>query len=99
MVNAPIEYKLRGACFMRLSELCSKEIINLENGEKMGNSGYIDLIFDEQSGKIEYILVPGKFRFLSFGIKNYIQIPWESIKRIGPDIIIIETERQIYGNK
>lgn len=85
--------------FMRLSELCSKEIINLENGEKMGSNGYIDLIFDELTGKIEYILVPGKFRFFSFGIKNYIQIPWNSIKRIGPDIIIIELEKSNYGNK
>ena len=50
-----------------------------------------DLIFDRCSGCIEAIIVPkgGRFCFL-FGEDTELVIPFQCIKRIGPDIILVE---------
>ncbi|TYP54303.1 YlmC/YmxH family sporulation protein [Thermosediminibacter litoriperuensis] len=78
---------------MRLGELSGKEIINLSKGVKLGILGYCDLLVDEATGKIEYLLIPGRrSRFLAFGEKSYIRVSWESIKKIGPDTVILNIE-------
>lgn len=76
---------------MRLSDLGDKEIVNLANGSRHGQLSSAELLFDEQQGKIKAILVPdyhGKMNFL--GSKEYLQLPWSSIRKIGEDIIIFE---------
>ncbi|ADL07984.1 YlmC/YmxH family sporulation protein [Thermosediminibacter oceani] len=78
---------------MRLGELSGKEIINLSKGVKMGILGYCDLLVDETTGKIEYLLIPGgRGRVFPFGEKSYIRVSWESIKKIGPDAVILNIE-------
>lgn len=77
---------------MRLSDIGYKEIINLSTGSRHGQLSSAELLFDEKSGKINAILVPGlqgKFGFMNN--KDFIQLPWESIIKIGEDIIIFET--------
>ncbi|EST52506.1 hypothetical protein T458_16155 [Brevibacillus panacihumi W25] len=75
---------------MRLSELSGKEIIGLDTGERMGVIGDSDLIIDPQNGTIESILLSGG-GFLGLGKKREdIVIPWSSIIKIGPDMIIIQ---------
>lgn len=77
---------------MRLSDIGYKEIINLSTGSRHGQLSSAELLFDENSGKINAILVPGlhgKFTFTPN--KDFIQLPWESIIKIGEDIIIFET--------
>jgi len=80
---------------MRLSELGEKEIINLDNGDRLGLLADADILFDEESGKIISLLVPEKriaFRFL--GIENNgLEIPWTAIRKIGYDMIIVEFDR------
>lgn len=74
---------------MRLCELEDKEVINTCDCKKLG---YIaDLIIDECKGCIEAIVVPktGKFCGLFGDGAEYI-IPFRCIKRIGPDIILVE---------
>lgn len=77
---------------MRLSELGEKEIVNLNNGERLGLLADADLIFDEDSGKIISLIAPEKrFSFKLFGIANDgMQIPWSAIRKIGFDMIIVE---------
>ncbi|HHY42267.1 MAG TPA: YlmC/YmxH family sporulation protein [Thermoanaerobacterales bacterium] len=78
---------------MRLSELCGKEIINLFNGERLGVISNSDLIFDESSGKIISLLIPKKRTpFFVFGERAKAEVAWSAIKKIGPDIIIIDME-------
>ena len=76
---------------MRLSDLGDKEIVNLANGSRHGQLSNAELLFDEQQGRIKAILVPdyhGKMSFL--GGKEFLQLPWSSIRKIGEDIIIFE---------
>lgn len=74
---------------MRLCELEDKEVINTCDCRRLG---YItDLIIDECKGCIEAIIVPraGKFCGIFNDKPEYI-IPFQCIKRIGPDIILVE---------
>ena len=79
---------------MRFSKFSSKEVIDLDNGERMGVLGQSDLVIHPESGQIQSIILPGS-SFFGFGKrKNDVVIPWESIRKIGPDMIIVElTER------
>lgn len=76
---------------MRLSELGDREIVNLANGSRHGQLSNAELLFDKKQGKIKAILVqshPDRMRFL--GAKDFIQLPWSAIRKIGEDIIIFE---------
>jgi YlmC/YmxH family sporulation protein len=80
---------------MRLSELSGKEIVNLYDGARMGIIGNSDLVIDENNGKIIYLLIPNKkSSFFLLGEKNYTEVSWDSIRKIGPDIVILEMDSQ-----
>ena len=75
----------------RITELRGREVINIRTGYRLG---YVfDVLFDMESGKIASLLVPAQARFFGlFGHPNDYIIPWECVKRVGDDIILIETE-------
>lgn len=54
--------------------------------------GYVqDVTADLQTGIITSIIVPGSNKMFNlFGGNNEIVIPWEKIKSIGDDIILVE---------
>ena len=54
--------------------------------------GYVqDVCADLESGKITSIIVPGTNKMLNiFSSNNEIVIPWENIKCIGDDLILVE---------
>ncbi len=86
---------------MRLSKLGGKEIVNLNDGGRLGVIADSDLVIDEQSGKILSLLVPDKKnQFALFASKSEIEIPWSSIRKIGNDMIIIDMdENEISARK
>lgn len=79
---------------MRLSELGEKELVNLNNGGRLGLLADADLIVDEDSGKIISLIVPEKrISFKLFGIaSDGMEIPWFAIRKIGYDMIIVELD-------
>lgn len=78
---------------MRLSKLGGKEIVNLSDGGRLGVLAESDLLIDERSGKIRAIVVPDfKNQFAIFYDKNFVEIPWNCVRKIGSDMIIIELE-------
>ncbi|MCM3470008.1 YlmC/YmxH family sporulation protein [Brevibacillus borstelensis] len=75
---------------MRLSEMSGKEIIGLDNGERLGVIGDSDLEINTETGSIHAIIVPGG-SFFGFGKKrDDMVIPWDAIVKIGPDMVIIQ---------
>ncbi len=80
---------------MRSSELGQKEIINLDNGARLGLFSDADIIFDRKNGRIQSIMVREKrFTFKLLGIEdNALEIPWTAIKKIGHDMIIVELNK------
>lgn len=74
-----------------LTELGGKEIVNLNNGERLGIIADSDIVVDEKTGKILTLLIPErKLQFKIFGENYDMEIPWESIRKIGNDMVIIE---------
>lgn len=79
---------------MRLSELGEKEIVNLNNGGRLGLLNDADIIFDEDTGKIISFIAPEKklsIRLLGLE-SNGKEIPWTAIRKIGYDMIIVELD-------
>lgn len=85
----------QGVIKMRLSELNGKEIVNLYDGERLGFIENCDLVIDEVDGKIIYLSVPQHSSFMLFGERNYRKVEWESIKKVGSDLIIIDIKDKI----
>ncbi len=79
---------------MRLSELSGKEIIGLDNGERMGVVGDSDLEINPATGEILSIIMPGGSLFGFGKRKEDIVIPWNSIVKIGPDMMIIQLNKE-----
>lgn len=78
---------------MRFCELREIEVINLCNCKRLGCVA--DIIFDLCKGCIEAIVVPcpGKFSGI-FGFDSEYVIPFECIKKVGPDIIMVEINEE-----
>lgn len=65
-----------------------KEVININTGERLGFVQ--DVTADFKTGTIKEIIVPGNNKFLNiFSTGNEITIPWDAIKTIGEDIILV----------
>ncbi len=73
---------------VRISDLASLEAINLEDGRVLG---FIDdLEIDLARGRIISVVIPapsGIWAWLSGGREHV--IPWESIVRVGEDVILV----------
>lgn len=66
-----------------------KEVINITDARRLGFVQ--DVTADLNTGVITSIIVPGNTKLLSmFSSNNDIIIPWENIKCIGDDIILVE---------
>ena len=66
-----------------------KEVVNITDGRRLGFVQ--DVNADLETGTITSIIVPGNSKFISmFSANNDIVIPWQNIKCIGDDIILVE---------
>lgn len=77
---------------MRFSELGGKEIVDLNNGSRMGTAGQTDLVIDTNTGKIKAIILPGATLFGFNRKKEGMTIPWQSIRTVGSEMIIIDMQ-------
>lgn len=74
---------------MRLCELREKEVINTCDCKRLGC--VVDIILDICNGRIESIIIPGPGKICGFlGSDSEYIIPFECIKKIGEDIILVE---------
>jgi len=77
---------------MMLFSFRNKAIVNISTGEKIGTLASCDLRVDEVTGKIEAIMMP-KSRLAGLFAReagDFTEIPWEAIRKIGVDTIIVE---------
>ena len=70
------------------SELRTKEVVNLQNGARMGR--LIDLIIDTNGKNVLGIVVPGAHKF--FKAAEDIFIPWCNINKIGSDTVLVSLD-------
>jgi YlmC/YmxH family sporulation protein len=78
----------------KTSELREREVVNIIDGRRLGLAS--DLEIDLDTGRIKAIVVPGAGKFLKlFGKAEEFVIPWEQIKKIGVDVILVETPNYV----
>ena len=66
-----------------------KEVINITDGRRLGFVQ--DVTADLKTGTITEVIVPGNTNIFNFfSTNNEIIIPWNAIKIIGEDIILVE---------
>ncbi len=74
---------------LKTSELKQKEVINLNDGRRLGIVADVEI--NMETGCIESIVIPGAGKLLSlFSKESDIVINWSSIKKIGLDVILVE---------
>lgn len=77
---------------MRYKDISGKEVVHISKGARLGTLGHIDLQIDRSTGKIKSLIVPD---YHWFGLKKNdaeMEIPWQSIKNIGEDIILVDDD-------
>ncbi len=83
---------------MRICELKTKEVININSCQRLGFVGDVD--FNMQTGCIVAIIVPGPGSFCGFLCreKEYI-IPFCDICQVGEDIILVDYQEKEKNDK
>lgn len=75
---------------MRYKEISGKEIVNISEGSRLGILGQTDLEIDIKTGQIKAFIIPD-YKWFGFKKENgETKITWNSIKKIGEDMIMIE---------
>lgn len=73
----------------RFSDLRCKEVINICDGCRLGFVGDMECRLPE--GELGALIVPGPCRFFGlFGRGEDYYIPWDCVKQVGDDIILID---------
>ena len=76
---------------MKFTELQCKEVICVSDGKRLGFVA--DVTVEVPEGNVVALIVPGPCRFFGVGSRREdFVIPWRCIKRIGPDIILVDVK-------
>jgi len=79
---------------MRMCDFASKEIVNIYNGARLGLAGDSDMVIDVDTGEIQSIILPRKNNFFNLWMdRQQLVIPWEAVKKIGAEVIIVELDQ------
>lgn len=77
---------------MRLSDLQTKELIDVGDGKRVGT--IIDIVINNTDGKILTLIIEESRRTRKFiNNREEREISWSQIKKIGEDIILVETKK------
>jgi YlmC/YmxH family sporulation protein len=82
-----------GNSVYRSSDLRQKEVINISDGKRLGFVSDVEI--DLEGGKIEGIVIPGSSRIFGLlGKDSEFVIPWDRVKKIGEDIILVDMDER-----
>lgn len=79
---------------MSLSELRAKDVVNTQDGKRLGK--VMDIEFNACTGQVEALVIPGEFRITDVikGEKTGIVIPWCNICKIGENVILVQIDTE-----
>jgi len=74
---------------VRLSDLRDRDVININDGRRLGVISDLDL--DLEKGVIRALILLGAGGFMGvIARKNDLVIPWAQVKKIGVDAILVD---------
>jgi YlmC/YmxH family sporulation protein len=77
----------------RSSDFRQKEVINISDGKRLGFVSDVEI--DLESGKVEAVILPGVGKLFGLlGKESEFIIPWDSIRKIGEDIILVDLDER-----
>lgn len=78
----------------RMSLFRNNEVVNLSDGRRLGFVSDADVNFD--TGRLEAIVVAGTAKLFGCTSKDAeLVIPFEKIRKIGDDVIIVDIEERV----
>lgn len=78
----------------RLNSFYDKEIISIISGARLGEISDIEI--EETTGKISALILNGRLRLFGLlGRKESMYIPWENVRVIGEETVLVYTESDI----
>ncbi len=82
---------------IRISDLARREVVNVNDGKRLGLIG--DLELDLDLGTVKSVIIPsaGYFWGKIVRARDYI-IPWEKIIKIGIDTVLVDFPLDSYGH-
>lgn len=86
--------RVKGGIKLRLSEMRGKEIINLSNGAKIGLFLQPEADLDLEHGTVVALIHTGQ----GFFNRKESVIPWNMIKQISTELILVESVTGFEGN-
>ena len=76
---------------LKFSQLQCKEVICIDNGQRLGFVS--DVLVELPEGSVCALVVPGPGKLCGLaGRQEDFLIPWNSVKKIGPDIILVDVK-------
>lgn len=83
---------------IKTSDLRQREVINITDGKRLGFVNDLDI--DLEEGRVKSIIIPAQGKFFSlFARPGDFVIPWEQIKKIGSDVILVELKEFVNPKK
>jgi len=74
---------------VRLSDLQSKNIVNISDGKNIGNIIDVNIGID---GVVESLIVEANRNIFSLNRENDSEIMWKDINKIGEDVILVNSK-------
>ncbi len=96
LLGAVVTYIYMGDTMLcRIDDLKNKQVVCVKDGCVLGFVSDIEL--DTQNGTLTAIIIFGRLRFFGlFGREDDIVIPWNDIKVIGSETVLVNTEAPFY---
>ena len=82
-------YREDTAMSIKFTDLQCREVICISTGQRLGFVSDIQIEIPEGNVCALVVPCPGKFFSLTGRHEDYI-IPWNAIKKIGPDIVLVD---------
>lgn len=80
---------------MKATDLSARDIINLSNGQRLGSVK--DIHFDEK-GQIKALVLKGRKKRLGvWGGGRDIVVPWNNVRTLGADVVLVEVNPEDLG--
>lgn len=81
----------------RIQEFRYKDVVCMEDGTRLGYVGDVEI--DTETAQLRSIVIYGKYHWLFFAREEDIVVPWEEIRLIGEDTILVNVTAAVTKRK